>query len=109
MNLYKTPNPGSPEAIEQGCKCPRYDNCHGDGYSIDRATGEPLFVQNGDCPLHGVATEEEPAPAIPTSAERCPACNGRMGIVGEQAFCSRCPNIEDRPEFLQPATQEENK
>lgn len=60
MNLYKTPNPGSPEA-----------------------------------------------PALPTSAERCPACNGLMGIVGEQAFCSRCPNIEDRPEFLQPATEED--
>ena len=37
--------------------------------------------------------------AVPTSAERCPACNGYMGIIGEQAFCARCPNIEDRPEF----------
>lgn len=50
-----TPNPGSPEAIEQGCKCPRYDNCHGDGYSIDRATGAPMFVVREDCPLHGTA------------------------------------------------------
>lgn len=44
--------------------------------------------------------------AVPTSAERCPACNGYMGIIGEQAFCARCPNIEDRPEFLRPAPSE---
>lgn len=63
-----TPNPGSPEAIEQGCKCPRYDNCHGDGYSIDRATGEPLFVIVEGCPIHDPAAKEtpmnEPAPSF---------------------------------------------
>lgn len=58
---------------------------------------------------HELVAEHEKAhrklPAVPTSAERCPTCSGRMGIVNEQAFCSRCPNIEDRPEFLQPATR----
>lgn len=49
----RTPPPGSDAAIEQGCRCPRYDNCRGEGYAIDRASGEPMFVVRTDCPLHG--------------------------------------------------------
>jgi len=46
-----TPNPGSPEAREQGCVCPRYDNRHGAGWSL---SGEPpLFIIRASCPLHG--------------------------------------------------------
>ena len=42
------PNPGSPEAREQGCKCPVIDNCRGRGYM--GISG--LFVYSADCPLH---------------------------------------------------------
>nr|DAE07572.1 MAG TPA: hypothetical protein [Podoviridae sp. ctnCN2] len=42
-----TPNPGSDEAIEQGCICPVLDNNHGQG------TGENYWWITRDCPLHG--------------------------------------------------------
>lgn len=45
----KSPNPGSDEAIAQGCKCPVIDNCHGKGYM-----GIPdVFVYTENCPIHG--------------------------------------------------------
>ena len=41
-------NPGSPEAKEQGCKCPVFDNHHGRGYF-----GQPgIFAIAGHCPIH---------------------------------------------------------
>ena len=46
--MTETPNPGSDEAIAQGCRCPVYDNCHGKGCGY----GEGMFWINGDCPLH---------------------------------------------------------
>ena len=46
----KIPNPGSDEAIDQGCTCPVLDNSHGKGYM-----GIPnVFVFSGGCPLHSV-------------------------------------------------------
>ena len=42
--------PGSPEAIEAGCTCPRGDNCNGLGMPSEDG---PLFWVNGSCPLHG--------------------------------------------------------
>ena len=41
------PNPGSDEAIEQGCTCPVMDNNHGEGM------GEGRFWIASDCKLHG--------------------------------------------------------
>lgn len=41
------PNPGSDEAIEQGCICPVLDNNHGQG-----ADGGYWWITR-DCPLHG--------------------------------------------------------
>lgn len=54
-------NPGSPAAIEQGCTCPRMDNGHGRGYmggAILDDEGSPLFVMDGDCPLHGPKADD---------------------------------------------------
>ena len=45
----KEPNPGSDEAIAQGCSCPVMDNGHGRG----SAHGDGTFVMNTVCPLHG--------------------------------------------------------
>jgi len=39
------PNPGSDEALDQGCSCPVMDNGHGKGPG-------PFWV-TVDCPLHG--------------------------------------------------------
>ena len=44
-------NPGSPEAIEAGCRCPVLDNGHGRGYLGD---GERFgWWMSSDCPIHG--------------------------------------------------------
>lgn len=44
------PNPGSKEAIEQGCKCPVLDNGHGRGHLGD---GEKYgWWTSAECPLH---------------------------------------------------------
>jgi len=40
--------PGSDEAMENNCSCPRMDNNYGDGYM-----GTDKYVINFDCPLHG--------------------------------------------------------
>ena len=58
MLTNKTPNPGSPEAIKIGCKCPRCDNRHGLGVYEDE-NGNPLFWISGDCPIHGMELREE--------------------------------------------------
>lgn len=48
--MTKTPNPGSPEAIELGCTCPITDNCNGKGaYDLP----EGAFYIRINCPLHG--------------------------------------------------------
>ena len=45
------PNPGSKEAIEQGCKCPVIDNNRGAG--IPDADGKVnFFWYSSDCELH---------------------------------------------------------
>jgi hypothetical protein len=46
------PNPGSKEALEQGCTCPVLDNEYGEGAYIDE-DGKPQFWMSADCPLHG--------------------------------------------------------
>lgn len=50
-----TPNPGSPEAAEQGCTCPVLDNGHGSGAwgGIRDEDGNHAFWINDNCPLHG--------------------------------------------------------
>lgn len=49
--IMTTPNPGSDEAIEQGCTCPVYDNARGKGIG---GNGEKhgWWITAG-CPLHG--------------------------------------------------------
>ena len=42
------PNPGSHEAIDEGCTCPVLDNGRGRGYM----GMEGHFIIQWDCPLH---------------------------------------------------------
>lgn len=54
MSKTATPNPGSDEAVQQGCVCPRMDNAYGRGY-IEAKDGKPAqFIYTQDCPLHGL-------------------------------------------------------
>jgi len=48
----KVPNPGSDEAIEQGCSCPVLDNHHGKGMPFP---GGPQFRITEGCSLHDAA------------------------------------------------------
>jgi|WetSurMetagenome_2_1015567.scaffolds.fasta_scaffold400137_3 hypothetical protein len=59
--IGKLPNPGSDEAIEQGCACPVLDNHHGKGVSL---IGKPLFWVNEECPLHGSPSKRRKANAL---------------------------------------------
>jgi len=49
------PNPGSREAIEQGCTCPVLDNYHGKGWmgGVECEDGRTVFAINLNCKLHG--------------------------------------------------------
>jgi len=49
---YVMPNPGSDEAIAQGCTCPVLDNAHGRG-AWGSSGEDAVFWMNADCPLHG--------------------------------------------------------
>lgn len=51
------PNPGSRDAIAQGCTCPVIDNHYGRGFPYPRKDGldpelHPSFWCNEECPLH---------------------------------------------------------
>jgi hypothetical protein len=52
VEQHATPNPGSPEALKQGCLCPVLDNHHGAGFPWGSTT-EPKFWVNSECPIHG--------------------------------------------------------
>ena len=53
MRSKDTPNPGSKEAVAQGCKCPVLDNAHGKGFPYGE-DGKPEFWITEGCPLHDV-------------------------------------------------------
>lgn len=48
MKTDAVPNPGSDEALAQGCTCPRMDNARGRGYMC---LGDMFVIQDG-CPVH---------------------------------------------------------
>jgi hypothetical protein len=48
----KIPNPGSPEAVQQGCLCPVMDNHNGAGFMMGEENGLMFWRVRG-CPLHG--------------------------------------------------------
>lgn len=52
-NMTK-PNPGSSEAVEQGCSCPVMDNHHGKGIPVpDNGEIKRAFWINAECSMHG--------------------------------------------------------
>ena len=53
------PPPGSPEATEQGCTCPVFDNCKGRGCGLTDNYGNPLYYINEKCQLHGAREGEQ--------------------------------------------------
>ena len=55
------PNPGSDEAKELACRCPRMDNGYGRGYlgGVKDKEGNTIFVISEDCPLHGKGITNE--------------------------------------------------
>ncbi|MCP3686208.1 MAG: hypothetical protein GY861_26475 [bacterium] len=57
MNKPKptTPNPGTQEAIDQGCTCPVMDNHHGAGIPMG---GETVFWHTKGCPIHCPVEED---------------------------------------------------
>ena len=58
MGDAPTPNPGSDEALELGCRCPVLHNAHGRG-AMGTSGDDAEFWTNAACPLHG-ATISDP-------------------------------------------------
>lgn len=59
------PNPGSNEAIDQGCTCPVMDNARGKGIPVPNGDGtySTAFWMSGSCPIHGFKPRQEEAEA----------------------------------------------
>ncbi len=75
------PNPGSSEALAQGCTCPRYENNHGVGVDPD-APGTFIYVKG--CPLHVAEWSEahtEPAKAKALSADAVETLVARRAVL----------------------------
>lgn len=53
---FVAPNPGSQDAIDQGCTCPVLDNRHGKGAYL---RGDNVFWIDATCPIHGDDSEWE--------------------------------------------------
>ena len=69
--MAETPNPGSDEALDQGCLCAVIDNHHG------RSAPWPpdgWWITEG-CPVH--APKAAPEPASPLAAEPVPPIPGQ--------------------------------
>lgn len=57
--MVEIPNPGTPEAVEQGCTCPVLDNNHGSGivFTYKDGTTRTAYWINGECKLHNGKTD----------------------------------------------------
>ena len=64
MKLADIPNPGSKEAIRQGCVCPILDNAHGQGIK----NGTQFWI-NSECPIHGKEAYNKAIESIPKIEE----------------------------------------
>lgn len=61
------PNPGSPEAVEQGCICAVMDNARGAGARFAE-DGTPQFWVTQGCPLHSpTSTMDDSLSRLPDS------------------------------------------
>ena len=49
------PAPGSKQAIQAGCTCPIYDNCHGWGTLL---YGKGKYYIRLDCPIHAIHSKD---------------------------------------------------
>lgn len=49
-------NPGSHDAVREGCRCPMTENQFGRGVPGAGLFGQPQFIRNSHCALHGAAT-----------------------------------------------------
>ena len=52
----KAPNPGSDDAIEQGCRCPVMDNAHGHGY-LGRGRDMYVYARRLQATPTGISTQ----------------------------------------------------
>ena len=63
IEMNKTLNAGSAEAVALDCECPRLDNGHGRGY-----LGNPnVFVYSENCPVH--CKHDKPGATSPAQAK----------------------------------------
>lgn len=58
--MIEAPNPGSREALAEGCTCPVLDNAHGKGYmgGMKDDNGNTIFIMVTTCPLHSLEIDD---------------------------------------------------
>ena len=60
LKLINSLNPGSDEAIKEGCTCPVLDNGYGDPKRVPHDKfGRPLWWISADCPIHNPQTTKD--------------------------------------------------
>ena len=90
MRDAPTPNPGSDEALELGCRCPVLHNAHGRG-AMGTSGDDAEFWTNAACPLHGATTMPDPSPDTPSVyAPRCGHHHNPLTWLGDEHRW-RCP------------------
>ena len=83
-----TPNPGSDEAVAQGCTCPTLDNARGDA---DLAISRGGFWVSPGCPVHiPVSADALPQPEAPTPCPDC-TCGTQFEWPGNNGETRPCP------------------
>jgi hypothetical protein len=106
-SVVSVPNPGSPEAMDQGCRCSRVDNRNGVG--VEGHDG--VFEMRGSCPLHGAEVrallERHDNPQPETNGRVCECGNPLMAHKGRgrpRKWCQSC-----RPSWWRKATEEQRE
>ena len=85
-------NPGTQEAIDEGCICPTMDNEYGRGYMGI----EGIFVHRLDCPVHTLDFESEKKMNLSENARlkdkigELEAENERLKRRAESIECAEC-------------------
>jgi hypothetical protein len=107
VETVRVPNPGSPEAVDEGCTCPVFKNNRGRG--LDESDGSDwldggVFEVLIGCPLH----DDEPEVLCEDSDERRCECGNplpsRRGPGRPRKWCLSC-----RPSTWDGATEEQRE
>lgn len=103
IEITEIPDPGSPDAVAEGCICPVFANRHGLG--IEGSDG--IFEMVVGCPVHEIASVTPPEPEQPAPKQSRCACGNpiKQNATGRpRKFCLSC-----RPSQWSALTEEQKE